>query len=290
VKEMHIDDAIKVLKDTTRRRIIRLLAEEGPLEYSEILRRLGLKTTGKLNYHLKILKDFINKDEKGRYYLNNRGKLLYNIMVNFRFNSENRKWFHALLMISIILLVFSSTLLFYTYSGYGYYGELIIVGRSLLITSFIMLLISVLFIETPKAEITKLTIRNAFKLNYMPIAIFIAIIIIESLGTRYIPTGALELMLWSSFILPPLLSWILTIRKYGLDIRNVLLSSIALSILSIPSILIGLIIYTIIYKEVFMLLLQSLSILILLITLVYISLELALTFIKKTIVIKSTTF
>ena len=290
MKEIHIDDAIKVLKDTTRRRIIRLLAEEGPLEYSEILRRLGLKTTGKLNYHLKVLKDFIGKDEKGRYYLNNKGKLLYNIMINFRFNSENRRWFHALLMISIILLVFSSTLLFYTYSGYGYYGELIIVGRSLLITSFIMLLISILFIETPKAKITKLTIRNAFKLNYMPIAIFIVIIITESIGTRYIPTGALDLMLWCSFIIPPLLSWILTIRKYGLDVRNVLLSSIALSILSIPSILIGLIIYTIIYKEVFILLLQSLSILLLLITLVYISLELALTFIKKTIVIKSTTF
>ena len=40
----------KVLRDATRRRIARFLWEEGPLEYSDIMRKLNLKSTYRLNY------------------------------------------------------------------------------------------------------------------------------------------------------------------------------------------------------------------------------------------------
>ena len=51
------EELIRILKDPTRRRIIRLLVEKGPLEYSEIPRDLNLTSTGRLNYHLKVMRD-----------------------------------------------------------------------------------------------------------------------------------------------------------------------------------------------------------------------------------------
>lgn len=48
-----------------RRRIIRLLAEKGALKYSEKMRELGFTSTGRLNYHLKVMKELLEKDELG---------------------------------------------------------------------------------------------------------------------------------------------------------------------------------------------------------------------------------
>ena len=64
-----------VLRDKTRARALELLRDNGTLSYSELQRLLGIKHTGKLNYHLGVLGDLLDKDETtGRYALSEKGK------------------------------------------------------------------------------------------------------------------------------------------------------------------------------------------------------------------------
>jgi len=177
MEQTHINDAIKVLKDTTRRRILRLLAEEGPLEYSEILRRLGLKSTGRLNYHLKILKDFIVKDASGRYRLNEKGMLLYRFMTNFQFNTV-AGWARPLLIITFTLMAFSTILTFYSCSSCYWCKELAIVGKSVYVTSLILLTTSILLIDVVGVEVPKLNITGLLRVNLYPILANIIIILV----------------------------------------------------------------------------------------------------------------
>jgi len=68
------DSLHKILKDKTRRKIIRLLDEKGSLSYTDLLNGLVDISTGLLNYHLKILEDLITKNEAGQYTLTEKGK------------------------------------------------------------------------------------------------------------------------------------------------------------------------------------------------------------------------
>jgi Predicted transcriptional regulator len=73
----------RILKDTTRRNILALLSEKDALSYTEILARLQITNTGRLNYHLKALGALISKDDQGRYYLTERGKIAANMLQTF---------------------------------------------------------------------------------------------------------------------------------------------------------------------------------------------------------------
>ena len=74
----------RILKDSTRRRILSALNERGPLTYVEILGLLEIEHTGKLNYHLKLLGDLISKDESGRYSLTEKGNLAVQVTSKFQ--------------------------------------------------------------------------------------------------------------------------------------------------------------------------------------------------------------
>lgn len=73
----------KVLKDEKRRKIITLLNEKGNQSYTDLLNALGTDSTGKLNYHLKILNELITKREDGQYVLTDKGKLAVNLLQEF---------------------------------------------------------------------------------------------------------------------------------------------------------------------------------------------------------------
>jgi hypothetical protein len=74
-----------VLRDQTRARILDLLAKSGPLAYVELQTLLGISHTGKLNYHLKLLGDLIDKDEQsGKYGLTEKGSLALTLMGKFQ--------------------------------------------------------------------------------------------------------------------------------------------------------------------------------------------------------------
>jgi hypothetical protein len=64
----------KSLKDETRRKIISILAAKGALGYSELMAELQIASTGRLNYHLKVLDGLISKDAEGKYLLSEKGK------------------------------------------------------------------------------------------------------------------------------------------------------------------------------------------------------------------------
>ncbi len=110
------EELIGILKDPTRR-IIRLLVEKGPLEYSEIMRELNFTSTGRLNYHLKIMKDLLEKDELNRYKLSRRGVLAYQLLREYDRYYEEKAYtvgIHplSLLIGSLLVLVAGITMLF----------------------------------------------------------------------------------------------------------------------------------------------------------------------------------
>lgn len=73
----------KILKDEKRRKIIALLNEKGSLSYTDLMNALGIASTGKLNYHLKILNELIMKREDGQYVLTDKGKLAVKLLAEF---------------------------------------------------------------------------------------------------------------------------------------------------------------------------------------------------------------
>ena len=73
----------KVLKDGKREKILTLLNEKGSLTYTDLLNTLEIKSTGKLNYHLKVLNELISKSENGNYLLTDKGKLAVKLLSEF---------------------------------------------------------------------------------------------------------------------------------------------------------------------------------------------------------------
>ena len=73
----------KVLKDETRRRILLLLHEKGSLGYGDLMKAIGIASTGKMNYHLKVLNNLILKREDGQYALTEKGELSLRLMLTY---------------------------------------------------------------------------------------------------------------------------------------------------------------------------------------------------------------
>ncbi|MHA1753773.1 MAG: FAD-dependent oxidoreductase [Candidatus Helarchaeota archaeon] len=72
-------DIYSILSHPLRRKILYILDKEGYLQYTELMERLGLETTGQLNFHLKKLGTLINKDNKS-YFLTKEGKMIVKLM------------------------------------------------------------------------------------------------------------------------------------------------------------------------------------------------------------------
>jgi DNA-binding transcriptional ArsR family regulator len=73
----------KTLSDPTRRDILDFLYSRDSASYTEIMSALGIANTGKLNYHLKMLGNLIDKNEQGKYRLTERGVQAVNLLKNF---------------------------------------------------------------------------------------------------------------------------------------------------------------------------------------------------------------
>lgn len=72
-------DVYSLLSHPLRQKLLRILEKEGFISYSELMEKLGLETTGQLNFHLKKLGDLIKKDKKS-YYLTEEGRRIIKIM------------------------------------------------------------------------------------------------------------------------------------------------------------------------------------------------------------------
>ncbi len=73
----------KILKDPTRREILKCLNDKGPLPYGELMGLAKVTNTGRFNYHLKVLGGLIEKLADGRYSSTERGRLAVQMLDEF---------------------------------------------------------------------------------------------------------------------------------------------------------------------------------------------------------------
>ena len=71
-----------ILKHPIRRKILLRLSGK-KLPYVDLMQLVGIKNTGKFNYHLKILGDLIKKDQDGRYCLTEKGEMAVQLLQKF---------------------------------------------------------------------------------------------------------------------------------------------------------------------------------------------------------------
>ena len=116
-----LEELFRILKDPTRRRIVKVLAEKGALEYSEIMRQLGLTSTGRLNYHLKVMRELLERDGLSRYRLSRKGILAYQLLKEYRSEEEYTVGIHPFsLLLSSIPALIASVIIFLFMLSHGF--------------------------------------------------------------------------------------------------------------------------------------------------------------------------
>jgi len=167
----------KILKDPTRRKVVQYLSSRGQLTYMELMNLLEITNTGKFNYHLKILADFIQKENDGRYSLTERGQLASQLLQKFPDKTIEAKSLAMAdaLLIGIVgfLLLFSFPLIYYPAVGF-------------VVSAF---LVTVYEFIVPGAVMWWLTVRRAkshdfydlFKPPLIPMALIICWIVLMAL-------------------------------------------------------------------------------------------------------------
>ena len=76
------------LSNNIRRKIIILLANEGPLAFRDLMRKCNIRDSGTLNYHLERMKLLVVKDEQGLYRLSKIGRIAYENIVELKSRIE----------------------------------------------------------------------------------------------------------------------------------------------------------------------------------------------------------
>jgi hypothetical protein len=122
----------KVLKDETRRKIILLLCEKESLSYVDLMKELQVTSTGKMNYHLKILNDLLAKNEAGQYTLTEKGKLASRLLLEFPEKNRigkpkwwRRFWLESLIFVVAFVAIFSAAYILGYINSYNLYRNLI---------------------------------------------------------------------------------------------------------------------------------------------------------------------
>ena len=80
LSEEDLSYIFQALAHETRRKIVELLAEEGTLNFTEIMNRLGISETGTFGFHIKRMEDLLEKTDDGKYKLSDLGLVAYNII------------------------------------------------------------------------------------------------------------------------------------------------------------------------------------------------------------------
>lgn len=88
-----LDYILSVISNKIRRDIIKIVAEEGPISYTKLMKRLGIKDSGTLGFHIKKMNKLFKKDDLGEYVLNELGFRAYRLIneLEGRESSEEKE-------------------------------------------------------------------------------------------------------------------------------------------------------------------------------------------------------
>jgi hypothetical protein len=169
----------KILKDPTRRNIVLHLSKKGQLAYVELMNILEITNTGKINYHLKMLGNLIEKGEDGKYRLTERGQLASQMLEKFPEKTVEAK---SLPMTDALLIGIAGSLLLFAF-------PVLFVGLPVLGLVGSLFSVYIYELSIPGAMMWWLTIRRAkshdfydlFKPPLVPIALIIAWLVLTLL-------------------------------------------------------------------------------------------------------------
>ena len=74
-------EEMRVLSNPIRQRILKLILEQGTISFTSLKEELQL-TDGSLFYHIKMLKDYMQKDQQNFYQLNEKGKIVVDSLLH----------------------------------------------------------------------------------------------------------------------------------------------------------------------------------------------------------------
>ncbi len=171
----------KILKDTTRSRIILLLTEKGQLTYTEMLDATEAGSTGRLNYHLKVLGDLLTKNDSGQYLLTERGKLASQLLSEYSKESIRQiegkngfTWKDAIWIVISNGLFLSVLFYFYSIGSISLYWLL---GSIVLFVVAIFALVAFIRIPTIKSHYAPERQMAAAKIGFMLMGASIGMVI-----------------------------------------------------------------------------------------------------------------
>jgi hypothetical protein len=117
--ELGLNSLYKVLKDETRKKVILALHDNGSLTYSELMASVQVESTGKFNYHLKVLNGLVIKGDDGKYALSEKGESAYRLLSDFpeaqgftSFSKERFKKFSIIAGLGQVAILTSAVLLY----------------------------------------------------------------------------------------------------------------------------------------------------------------------------------
>ncbi len=79
-----LDYILQALGHQVRRKVIEILAEEGPQTYTELMRKTGVEDSGTFGFHLRRMQKLLVKNNRGEYELSSLGWRAYNILKQLK--------------------------------------------------------------------------------------------------------------------------------------------------------------------------------------------------------------
>ena len=171
----------KLLKDDTRRKIIQFIGSRGRVTYTDILRELGI-STGKLNYHLRLLSPLLDRGDNEEYYsLNDLGRNAFALLQGFKQAEQANGNRQLLMRISWISLSLSLLAMYYSLFG----GVDLKVGLGFVSSALLVLAVAAMYYSK---------IVFDFDLRHVVLLSLAAV----GYGVPFVVGGSLGLVVWSN--------------------------------------------------------------------------------------------
>jgi len=112
VRLMGSDETFEAIAHPLRIKILKLLAEK-PMGFSELKRKLGIKSSGKLDFHLKKLGSLIALNSEGKYTLTSEGYAALQAVITVKRYGWQRRAFVINVVAYVVAVAFTSSKILY---------------------------------------------------------------------------------------------------------------------------------------------------------------------------------